>query len=152
MRAVRPYTTNDLTIKDKVASCVDLALTNLAADIDQFREQTGFALKKKQQCFPLDQLVACNKSILDAIASLEPEAAQRLMSRYVSDLPFFKIIEAALVSQIYKDKAHMRPAAETPPAWFSSAETNKLIERAIANDETRGKINRQSGPLITHFN
>ncbi len=96
--------------------------------------------------FPLDQLIETNKSVLDAIASLDETRSKHLIRHYLDKIPISRIIEHTLHSNLKPDGA-----SSTLYSFFANPMANKLIKHAIEK-ETWAKIERLSGPLITYFN
>lgn len=126
-------------------------MANLMNDLNHFSNQTvdlSFqeATFTKEQ-FPLDQLIATNKSVLDAIASFDDQRSKKLMHGYLTNTPISQIIDVTLLSHLQDNHAPTTIAEK----FFANDTANKLIKNAIEK-ETWAKIERLSGPLITYFN
>jgi len=79
-------------------------MANLMNDLNHFSNQTvdlSFqeATFTKEQ-FPLDQLIATNKSVLDAIASFDDQRSKKLMHGYLTNTPISQIIDVTLLSHL----------------------------------------------------
>mmetsp|Transcript_21928 Transcript_21928/g.29327 ORF Transcript_21928/g.29327 Transcript_21928/m.29327 type:complete len:94 (-) Transcript_21928:549-830(-) len=93
-------------------------------------------------------MIITNKSILDAISSLEEQRSRQIMNKYLDTLPLASIIDKTLLK-------HLAPRAEEDgpmnDQFVQSPRANTLIKEAIEH-ENWGKIERLSAPLITYFN
>ena len=75
----------------KISKSVEIAMGNLMQALNQFStasyldeaSSTKRATFSRGEQFPLDELIKTNKSILDAIASLDGEYSSRVMKSYL---------------------------------------------------------------------
>lgn len=78
---MKPLVSSEPHLLDTIATSVEVALQNLMQDMNSFSINTDDQVSStfKREIFPLDELISTNKSILDAISSLEPQMSRKLM-------------------------------------------------------------------------
>lgn len=75
---MKSLVSSDAKLEETIAASVEVSLANLLRDINKFSSSTAH-LKYNKQNFPLDTLMVTNKSMLDAIASLEESRSRQVM-------------------------------------------------------------------------
>ena len=137
MRSVKPLVKSEPEILEKIATSAQVAIDNLLQDLNQFSADSSLEQEPAQhfsagELFPLHELIETNKSILDAIASLDGHHSSRVMQNYLDQTPISNIIDRIL-GQHFQEAA--APSDEERldggKDFFQSPAANKLINRAI---------------------
>ena len=84
-------------MKDTLTASVDVAINNLISDLSTLSMSQPVDLAKPlfaREQFPLDELIRTNKSILDAISSLDSSSS--MMTKYLDQTPLPQIVENTL--------------------------------------------------------
>ena len=99
---MKPLVKSEPEILEKIATSVQVAFENLMQDLNQFStdsslEQEPVSHYSTGVLFPLHELIETNKSILDAIASLNGQESSRVMKNYLDQTPISAIIDRILI-------------------------------------------------------
>ena len=102
LRAVKPLVASEPHLVDTIATSVEVALQNLMKDLNTFTASETEMGKKTftEEYFPLGELIATNKSILDAITCLDEARSKHLMAYYLDKTPIPVIIDLTLRSTL----------------------------------------------------